>query len=64
MPVLKIFLSKRVTSDRGVSLPTPYIEATIEYDGEPFPDSGVVNFQFQVDMAEPRPEPRWNIESK
>ncbi len=64
MPILKIFLSKRVSSDRGVPLPTPHIEATIEYDGEPFPTSGIVDFQFVVDLSSPRPEPRWNIESK
>lgn len=64
MPILKIFVSKRVSTDSGKPLIAPHIETVIEYDEEPFPTSGVLDFQFEINLAEPRPIPKWNINHK
>ena len=59
MPELKLFIRRRITTDRGKPLPTPVNEVEVLYDGRPLNDN--VRFEFSVDLANNHIPPVWNF---
>ena len=63
MPTLEVFVETRTTDSRGRGLSRPVTNATLLYDGRPFPEFGSAQFEFSVDLADPFSKPTYNLRS-